>query len=200
MHEHTDESGHTPPTYRAAPQVLQPRSTWPAIIGIVLIATGALSVLGHCIGAIWPLMMDWFVEFAEEEEAAQFQAVLGWRWWMLASSLTFLALGVAQMVAGSGLVARQWWSLPTCIAWAVAKIIVVLISIWPNYAMQIAQMRAIPDDEVSGGFEFFVLVMMVGGVVVTALWGLALPVFALIWFSRSSIRREVAEWRGDRAE
>ncbi len=34
------------------------------------------------------------------------------------------------------------------------------------------------------------------GVVFALLWGLALPVFMLIWFARRTIKEQVAQWEG----
>ena len=120
------------------------------------------------------------------------------QWRPLSIVIAVLAgvLSVMLAVGGAGLLKRRPWS-PTCLrAFSILKILFGILSAVFAFSMmqsQIAnfQSQGSPKTPIPASLMSFFAVF---GAAVAILWSAALPVFLLVWFSLSNIRRETAEW------
>jgi hypothetical protein len=87
--------------------------------------------------------------------------------------------------------------------WAALKMVVVLLQTWVVYASQSESMAAMEatmrQAATRGGpMPGFVAAIQKGSVYfgagVTLLWGVALPIFVLVWLGLARVRRETAGW------
>lgn len=181
-----------PPTHH----LHQPQQTaWPTILGTVMLVLGVLAILGACLGLVLPLFADLFASILPEEDDAMLVAE-GWMWYVISASIVLLMLAGLQIVASVGLLRRSGWAVRTCVAWAIAKIVVVTINAVPNSMMQMQQLSEQSDTAgLPGGMEPIIFAVLILSVLFGLLWGWALPVFSLFWFARSKIKLETAQWR-----
>ncbi len=184
-------------------EIPHPPSAWPKVIGVITIIFGSLAILQGCLGAVSTLFLGAFASVAPQEQEALFQAMEDLKPWMIIGAVLTLALGILLLVAGIGLVRRRAWSPTACMVWAGIKMMFVVgNTILADMAQQ-AQFEAMQemmqqDPNMPAGMPAmmgsFMQVFGVFAIVVGILWGWALPVFLLIWFSRSKIKAEVAGW------
>ena len=108
------------------------------------------------------------------------------------------------LVGGIALARRRPWASGTLVAWAVLRIVQAIPAVLVGYFMQMAMFEAMEEAAASsggggGGFPTGMSSIMAAfgivGLVIGLLIAWALPAFVLIWFARSRIRAEVAEWR-----
>ncbi len=184
-------------------EIPHPPSAWPKVIGVITIIFGSLAILGGCSGAVSSLFMSSLSGLVPEEQATMYDAMEGLKPWMIIGAVLALALGILQLVAGIGLVRRRAWSPTACMVWAAIKMVFVVgYTILGDMARQAqfeaAQEMIQQDPNMPAGMAAmmasFFQVFGVFAIVVGILWGWALPVFLLIWFSRGKIKAEVAGW------
>ncbi len=159
-----------------------------------MIALGGLAGLGACIAGFMPFLTQLFEAFSTEEELAVYEQ---YRWLTFAMAGVLFGLAAMQIAAGVGLLRRRRWSVPTTVSWSVLKLIAVVVNTVLTFLVQRDQLEvtiAQDDTGAMGSMEPFVVMMLVGTVVFTLIWGWALPVFNLIWFSRDKIRQDVTTW------
>ncbi len=178
-------------------------SAWPMVIGVIAIIFGSLAILQGCFGAVSSLFMSSLSAIVPAEQATVYDAMEGLKPWMIIGAVLALALGILLLVAGIGLVRRRAWSPTACMAWAGIKMVFVVgYTILGDMARQ-TQFEAMQemmqqDPNMPAGMPAmmgsFFQVFGVFAIVLGILWGWALPVFLLIWFSRKKIKAEVAGW------
>ena len=96
------------------------------------------------------------------------------------------------LAAGIALVKQRPQAVGRCRLWAVLKILFAIANTVLQYQIQSRMMQAQQD---SGSFSAGMADLMVWmTVAMTLAWPLAYPVFLLIWFGRSKIKLEVANW------
>jgi hypothetical protein len=105
-----------------------------------------------------------------------------------------LPVAVLLLVAGVGIVQRRRWGLKATMAWAVVKIVVVVVTSIGGYMVMREQLRAMARSGPTTMPTGFMETMQFAGVVVGILWGWALPIFMLVWFSRAKIKAETVIW------
>ncbi len=184
-------------------EIPHPPSAWPMVIGVIAIIFGSLAILQGCVGAVSSLFMSSLSAIVPAEQAAVYDAMEDLKPWMIMGAVLTLALGILQLVAGIGLVRRRSWSPTACMVWAGIKMMFVVgNTILADMAQQ-AQFEAMQemmqqDPNMPAGasamMDSFMQVFGVFAIVVGILWGWALPIFLLSWFSRSKIKAEVAGW------
>ena len=184
-------------------EIPQQPSAWPMVIGVIAIIFGSLAILQGCFGAVSTLFMSSLSAIAPAEQATMFEAMEDLKPWMVTGAVLTLALGILLLVAGIGLVRRRAWSPTACMVWAGIKMMFVVgNTILADMAQQ-AQIEALQEmmqqdpNMPAGASAMMGSFMQVFGaftIVLGILWGWALPIFLLIWFSRSKIKAEVAQW------
>jgi hypothetical protein len=177
------------------------RPAWPLILGVIAIGLGVLGVLGGLWGAIEPLWAGSTAGDVGPAERATFEVGQQWRAWTIPLSLVAGVIAAGLVLAGILLLTRRAQARRICLVWAAVKLALVIASTAVNYriareivALTSEQSEHAPRVASVAGTQFAELSTMVslgGGV----LWGIALPLFLLIWFTRERICDEVAGWR-----
>ncbi len=163
-------------------------STWPTVIGVIGIVFGAGAVLLTLGGFGFALLMR---NAPGMPPNPQFED--RWLPWTLASMFVTCAVAILLLVAGVGITKRRAWAPRLAKVWAILKMVIVLGSMIIGFQTQQETMEALQQSAGPSpmpNLEGLVAFSMCGGV----LWGWALPVFMLIWFSRSSVKEEISRW------
>ncbi|MCH8253382.1 MAG: hypothetical protein IID36_13120 [Planctomycetes bacterium] len=180
-----------------------PTSRWPKVIGIIAIVLGSLGALGGCVGMFGPMFTDMIKEVAEGQPGTaatvvQLELAAEWATWTIVQSICGLAVGVVLILAGVGLLKRRGWGPKATISWAVLKMLLVVGTSVIAYGQAKAVFDLMADDpnlqNLPQGMMAFGSVFTMIFLGLNAVWGWALPVFMLIWFSRSKIKAETAQW------
>ncbi len=191
----------TPPTDAAA--IPPKQSTWPTVIGIIAIIFGSLATLGGCMGLGWPLVAGLFTSVMPEDQAEMMNTTEPLMPLMMISGGLTMVIAIVLLIGGIGLTKRSPGSPKTCRIWAGLKLLLVVYTSILGYLVQQAQMEAMQqmledDPNASAAMPgFFGTMMDIIGpltLVFGIIWGWALPIFMLIWFSRRKIKAEIAQW------
>ena len=191
----------TPPTDAGA---IPPRkTTWPMVLGIIAIILGSLATLQGCMGLGWPALAGLFTSALPEEKAEMLDATKSLTPLIMISAGLTMAIAIVLLIGGIGLTKRNPRSPKTCKIWAGLKMVLVVYSSIVTFLSTQAQMEAmqrmLEEDPNTAGMMpgFFGTLMAIIGPVILVfaiVWGWALPIFMLIWFSRRKIKAEVAQW------
>ncbi|MEE9128565.1 MAG: hypothetical protein V3T84_00995 [Phycisphaerales bacterium] len=188
----------TPPTDAGA---IPPKpSSWPMVIGVIAIVFGSLATLGGCFGLGSSLFIDQFMSLMPQGEDSELtSAMQGLKPVMIISASLTMVLAIVLLIGGIGVLRCRAWGRSTCLTWAGLKMVLVVCNSVLSYVLQQAQFQAMAEDpNMAGSMPGFLPALMQAmgavGLVVGLLWGWALPVFMLIWFSRRKIKAEVAQW------
>lgn len=179
------------------------------VIGVITIVFGALAAMQGCISATSIPFVGWFSSRLPSEQSSMFEGLAGYTPWLIASATLTSAFGGVLLAAGIGLVKRRGWGRTACMVWAVPKMLFVIINSVLTHLVQQTQFEAMQDmlaqdpnipaampGIMSGVMQAFGVVAVLLGI----LWGWALPVFVLIWFSRGKIKDEVSGWSGTQTD
>ena len=180
----------TPPTQ--APPLPVQASVWPTVVGIISIIYASLGLFGTFCGLaflfVLPSFADWLRGLGMPEEDVQALATsmppVGWT---VFSSLVGLAMIILLFVGALRLLRHRASGARLCALWS------WMIIPWTIIATVITlvfQLNA-PVPSSDPGQQIGAAIGSVIGVVV----GLVLPVFMVIWFSRPTIKSQVAQWR-----
>jgi hypothetical protein len=198
----------TPPTAPGPLPVYTAPSKWPTVIGVIAIVFGVFGALGGVWGALSPLFIDMvFGSTATPlppQAAAQLEIQREWAGWTVGLSIAGGLLAVLLLIAGIGLTMRRAWCAGTARTWAWLKIAFAFVNTYVAYRVATETMPlalkaaggtatapALPPAAVAAFTDVVAVISVVFGLA----WGLALPVFVLIWFGRSKIRAEMSTWR-----
>lgn len=177
------------------------RSTWPKVIGIIAIVLGICGLGCTCIQAGSQFMMERFLAMAEQgnmprEELAklELQTELLRDFMALTLSLAVVGLVLAGwlLINGIGLTMRKGWTGRSCMLWSIAKALFVFGSV--GVAFYMAGVTTKRMEEAGITLTPFEQTMQTLNPLIFGVWGLVLPVFLMIWFSRGKIRNEVSSW------
>ena len=112
--------------------------------------------------------------------------------WMIVVGLIGLALAMLLLLGGIAIVRRRANGTTLCKVWAWINIP------WAALSMTIAayfQLRVPQDTQQMGaGFQYVGLAF---GACFTLLFGVGFPLFILLWFSRATVKDEVAAWEAE---
>jgi len=170
----------SPSMQPAIPMTPSP-STWPAVIGIIAIVWAALYLLGGlCLlsGGIFSFVswvMHTNVPAPDMSLAIRFGAVMS------------LVLKSCLMILGIGLVRRRFWAAHWFRVWAVVEMVAFVAGAVIGHMMYQQQLATMAHQRIGHTPVF------AWGCSLLLAW--TLPVFVLIWFSRSKIKQEVATWQ-----
>lgn len=157
---------------------------------------GALSAVSNGWGVAAPLFADtMFGHFAPEEATEEFKAIAPYLRWTSLVSLVGGALSLALLAGGIGLLCRRAWAVRTLLLWAVLKCLhapapAVLGYLTQHAAMAQTGAGATPIPGAGGVMDAFLIFSAALGVA----WGVALPIFVLVWLRRATVRADVATW------
>ncbi|MEE8155226.1 MAG: hypothetical protein V3T53_09775 [Phycisphaerales bacterium] len=192
----------TPPTDAGAIPTRQ--STWPTVIGVIAIIFGSLATLQGCIGLGSSAMFGLFASAMPEEQAGLMDATKSLTPLIMISGGLTMAIAIVLLIGGIGLTRRSPRGPKTCRIWAGLKMLIVVYGSIIGYLVQQAQMEAMqrmlednPNTATAMPGFFGPLMAILGPLTLVfgIVWGWALPIFMLIWFSRRKIKAEVAQWR-----
>jgi hypothetical protein len=187
--------GVAPPTQPGAIPEPARGSVWPTVIGVIAIVLGVFSAIGALWGMVSPHIMGAFVSRMPGQSASAMQGFLDRFFvWMIVSQVITLLLAVWLLIGGVAMTVRRTWAANACRGWAVAKGLFVVVQQYfviqiVEYQFQAMKMSGAPA--MAGNLQ---TITTVSSVVFGLLWGLALPVFMLIWFSRRRIKQEMRSW------
>ncbi len=182
------------PTANPAPA--EPAS-WPKVLGVICIVFGGLGMLGGVWGIMSPLFNEWLAALMPPEQQATMEAAAKVNPHPVATSLFMLAIAALLLAGGIGLVRRRGGAIGLLKAWAVIKILWVIVGTFLGLHASPELMEGVQKQMGSSpapGMEAIMWASVVFGIVAGILWVCALPVFVLIWFGRRKIRNEVASW------
>ncbi|MBC7835795.1 MAG: hypothetical protein H7Y88_11950 [Phycisphaerales bacterium] len=187
-----------PPTSAAPPTrpgALPPiESQWPRVLGVSCIVLSALGVIGELVSLAGAFLATDSrtmnartpaVARAIEDEMPLQAALAG----------VGAILSVWLLASGIGLMMRRRWSVSSLRSWSILRILWVIASIslmviGPLVSAEQASRAtrtADPSQATTSALWLVFLIIPLG-------WGLALPVFSLIWLSRPKIKAETAGW------
>jgi amino acid transporter len=180
----------TPPTQ--APPPLVRASVWPTVVSIIGIIYASLGLFGTFCGLaflfILPSYADWLQSFGMSEQDVQaMETSMPPIGWTVLTSLVGLALIILLFVGALKLLRRQASGARLCALWSW---IIIPWTIIATVITLVFQLTA-PAPSSGRGQQ---IAGAIGGVIGTVV-GLAFPVFVVIWFSRPTIKSQVAQWR-----
>ncbi len=196
------QRGHPPVTRTGAEQasgVSKPLSGWPTTIGAVSIVFGVLASLNGLYGVVSSVFAEsideWLRTFVPAGQPTGMEVMADNPGLLAFNSFLVLVAAVLLLVLGIGLVKRRVWGAKLVPIWAVIKIVVATMGGFVGYHVAQGQLEAMSNDpDLAAMPAGFTDTMVVVGFAVGVLWGLAMPVFLLIWFSRARIKEEVSQW------
>ena len=167
------------------------------MIGIIGIIFGILGILGGAWGIAGQFLMDAFMAMVPEGQGQAIRETQqAWLGWSILTQVFAIGAAVLLLTAGVGVMRLQRKGVRLIRIWSIVKFVVVGVSAPVNYLigrdMMAAQMEA--DPQVANVMGNFAQIFASAGVCFGVVWGFALPVFVLIWFSRKKIKAETAEW------
>lgn len=112
--------------------------------------------------------------------------------WSVALLLLELVLSILLLVAGVLLMRRHRRARTTWIVWAVPRIIVGAAGGLMQGVIMVMQGSSPSATGMPTGGVLYA--MAIGAGLLTVLWNLWLPVFALIWLRRPAVRAEMSAW------
>jgi hypothetical protein len=166
---------------------------WPTAIGIIAIILGILDLLGGCMSAASPFMMNSMKGLMPAGYTIEYTPRL--IAWTVGMSILLMILGGVLLSAGIGLLQRRAGAVRTVRAWAVAKILLTLVTVPVSYSIQQTMFESMRQQGMSPpGFAGFFAVLGPLSIVLGLAWAWAFPVFVLIWLARGSSKAEIAKW------
>ena len=178
---------------------------WPSIVGGCGIAFASLGLIGSCLtfaGAFEPQVMAALASgepgSITNAEQAALDVEAKYAWLQLVFAPLLFALAAWLLLASIAVVRRQAWgarhTVPLCAARLVAGLAQVGVLIFVA-SEALGASRAQADHDPST--ESVVIGLAVAAALLGVAWSLLYPGFAIVWFSRRKIRREVAGWGGE---
>ena len=170
---------------------------WPTVIGIIFVVLGALGMLGAILEAIGPLMMERLGEMMPDEVPDFMEPMAAYRGMLFVRSAALFVVAGLLLTAGIGLLRRRSWAMPLAILWAVLKLGVVVFDAWLDAQVSRGVMEAMSESgEMASGMQVMNATPFLWvGIVMTIVWGWALPLFTFVWFAVPKIRADVRGWR-----
>lgn len=192
-----DSDRPTPPVVPGAVAARREPPSWPVPIGVIAIVLGSLGALGGVSGVLSPLYVKFMRSAMPPGQAWAMDITERWMTYTVTAAAVSMILAIVLLIAGIGIVRRRRWSCGRVKTWACLKIVLVLFTAVMQGLIQRETFEGIQQQQpMMGGpaSQSFVVGVAIGTTALALLWGWALPVFMLIWFSRRQIRNEVASW------
>jgi hypothetical protein len=164
-------------------------STWPNVIGTLICVFAGIGILQRVFGTIVVAFMP---AFPLPQNA---QLPHGLWVFTLALSVVSLPISFVHLAAGVQTLRRK----ASARRWVVILFVYVVVMLPPAIALQYWSMQhqmsvASQQGGAPPGFAAWGTGFAVGAAIAGALFTLVWPTFLLVWYSRSSIREELADW------
>ncbi|MEM6278253.1 MAG: hypothetical protein AAF733_02165 [Verrucomicrobiota bacterium] len=184
-------------------QIPQGLIRWPKIIGIVAITLGVLGIL-QCASAPISLIftqsqMEVFLDQGTDpEKVTAFVNEL--KSLTLSSAVASGIVAILLLVGGIFLLKRKKSAPLLLQIWAVLKILVGGYFTFRSSSLTRLQMDIMTGSAAYGGgreaelVQTFTTYATHAGLIFGIIWIAIFPVFLLIWFSRETVRSEIAKW------
>jgi len=158
------------------------------VCGILLIIFGALGLIG-LISSVMMVSGGWNLPGAERNPALAAMKLPGYLFFMKVMIVPTLLGSLLGIVAGAGLLKGHEWARKGGLLWAVVKIISGLAGVWASFAFvvpMIAKMTLPPGmkPEQAEIFRATMHAAMTGGMVMAAVFAVALPVVLMVLLTR----------------
>ena len=178
------------------PPVLDPpaprsteRSSWPGVIGTLICVFAGLGILQRVFGTIFAAITPWLPLPPEVQ--------LPHDLWLFTLVVSIIGLPVSfiHLMAGIQTLRRK----PSARRWVIILFVYVLVTLPPwlilqymsfQHQMSVSQQQGGVPAGMGGFMQGFGAFSMFMG----AAFALGWPIFLLIWYSRDSIREEMAAW------
>lgn len=202
----TGYNAYTPP-----PSVMPPRRpAWATVLAILCLVFGGFGVFGSLVALAMQATGFSFTPASmpggdDEIMRAMIAVQEQYRVPLIITSLINLPVAAWMILIGVWLLKTKPWIRRMALTFACVDIVATLVATYVTTKMQMAMMDAIAQQMFAGagssgppGFEQFMTTFMkfatAIGVVMGLAFGLAIPVFVLIWFNREKIKDQVAGW------
>ncbi|MCP4247239.1 MAG: hypothetical protein GY778_09340 [bacterium] len=163
------------------------------MIGVISIVLGSGGILFGIWGALAPLFMDTLIKLFPALTAQAEQSMRESAAWAVPTSVVAACLAALLLAAGVALVKQRPQAVGRCRLWAVLKILYGIAYTVLQYPMLRQMMQ---EQQDAGALPAAMTELLIWITVATTLgWIVIYPVFLLIWFGRSKIALEVADWR-----
>ena len=190
-----DETHNVPDTPQSAPPIVptgeigKARSSWPGIIGTLICVFAGLGILQRVFGTIAAAT----IHLLPLPPEAQLPPGL-WLFTLIVS-IVGLPISFIHLIAGIQTIRRK----PSARLWVIAFFVYVLVMLVPGVILQHMTMQhqaTVASQHGSAPPGYAGLMQAMGPVVlgITIVFTIAWPTFVLLWFSRRSIREELASW------
>lgn len=171
---------------------------WPSAIGTISIVFGALGLVCYGCLSLQTIATPFMVGMMPEDQrppTPQGIQLFVQIFQMCAST----GLSVWLLIAGIGLSRRRPWGRSHTVGWSVAKILLAFISTILGVVFAGSTVDQINSQLSQGGTAPFTVstAWMFIFIAIGLVWALLWPVFLLIWFSRGSVKDEVAAWAAE---
>jgi len=176
------------------------RSGWPMTVGVITIIFGALGLLAGCAGVGFMLFIEPLTSALADASGQSIDSfglagMIEWKGWIVATTVVAALVALPLLAGGIGLTRRRSRSRPILVTWAIAKMALAAANGVLSLMVNRSQFDAAQENPVTAGMSAELSKMMSDGfTVVGVLWGWALPVFLLVWFSRRAIKEDMATW------
>lgn len=201
----TPATSPTPPIPAAPPTIpgqigsVERRPVWPIPIGIIVIVFSAWTLLSGLIAVVEgfigvPIMDFWFSPRNPGVSDTITQIYTNMAPGFLVSGAFLLIAAAFGLTGGIALLCRKRWSVVNLRLWAVVKILSGAVYAVTEAMVQTQLMLA--GTQLTGGgvtpadvarWAFF-------DGAISFIFGAALPMFVLVWFSRPRIRADCGKW------
>jgi hypothetical protein len=196
----------TPPTMPGPIAPYPATGGWPKIIGILSIVFGGLGVLQHACYTLSSFSSSLITSLMPtgQAEGEMFKKLMEKNATPLMISgvlyIILTGLSVLLIVAGVKTLSRSASGATFHKLWAIGKIIVSVIMMFPAYIMMQNQFELMREMGATGGGAAlpgagFFGAIGIFGVIFGLLFACAYPVFLLIWFNRFAVKSQVATWK-----
>ena len=173
-----------------------PQSSWPKVIGIISIIFGSFGLLCYGCNSAATIAQPWLAGMVPADQQPVtiqgMQLVLS-----LVSACGTFSLSLLLLMAGIYLTMRRHWSVWWLKLWAILRILFALFSMTIGFVYLEEIIQDLNDQFAQQSMSMpmtFTNSLMIMSIIMGFLLALIWPVFLLIWFARSSIRREIESW------
>jgi len=193
------------PVPDAAPGAAQGKSTWPIVLGIIALVFGLAGFLSNMWGIATPFFLEGLMSSmagelggeAEETVRATWEITRAWSNWLIGFGLLAVVVSGLLLVGGIMLLRRRAAAVPLLKLWAGVRMVTAIVGAYVGLQIQRQTFAALEQtmgaemDQVPAGLLGATATF---GTIFSVLFGWALPVIVLIWFSRQAIKDEVNDW------
>lgn len=194
------EENMPPPQPAPPPQRVE---KWPTIIGIIALVFGILGILGGLVAIANPFLIGVQMENAVQTGVADqaavdaYMAEFGKLQWLIVPAT--LILGALLTLGGIFLLRRKPSGPLLLKIWSILKIVVGGFLIYKGAELSTDQVEILVGGGAAGTDQAemagnIASIVTKATIVFQSIWLVLLPIFLLIWFSRSKVKETVAKW------